>query len=425
MERRCIGPFEVQEKIAHGGMGVVYRGRCIHSNQTVALKLLPDDVTPNCWKRFERELKVLKTLRHPHIVYCYGGLCENQRRYYAMEYVENGTLRDLLSRRGLLNWDEAVTFGLQICSALDYVHARGIVHRDLKPENLLIAANGQLKLSDFGIALIADGSQLTREGSTCGSFGYMAPEQISGVQPTSASADLYALGCVLFEMVTGRRVFGDKVGPPLLLDHLRVPAPSVLKFAPDCPPALAELIAALLEKSPDDRPSDAADVSRALKSVGISSGPRNVEQTQHVRLVNTKVELEGALPRPQARLANPRRSRILVWCALMLVFGFSLGLLGPLIGRDAQPASPQPIAAAGHSVAEETNRPSLVLPMLTLGALGGLAAWLQRLNKLEATRAALECKRTATRSAKPIRRSPASDLEAREVRRYLRKLDLA
>lgn len=433
-----IGPFEVEEQIGRGGMGVVYRARCVHSRQVVALKLLPDDVLPITWKRFEREINVIKTLKHPNVVYCYGGRCDDQRRYFAMEYVENGSLKELLARRGLLNWDEVVEFGLQICSALEYVHARGIVHRDLKPENLLLTADGQLKLSDFGVVLISDGRQLTREGSTCGSYGYMAPEQISGTDDLTGRADLYALGCVLFEMLTGRRVFGDKFGPPLLLEHLRTTPPSVLSFAPDCPAPLADLIASLLEKSPDKRPPDAAAVSRILQRIVSKPAPQAVNDTAVIRYAATQCEFStikvarAKLPRGTAARARLPRRTIGLWTTLIAT-GLLIGLAGWLV-----PSGTEPVAAARapefRDVAndEVSDGPSFSLIALTLLVLAGLSTCLQFLNRREAQRAAQASRlnpepRTGATSDGPSRRKsrkPRTRKARDDASQYIRSLHL-
>jgi serine/threonine-protein kinase len=266
-QSRWVWPFELTEQIGEGGMGVVYRARYVVNNREVAVKMLPADVTDKtALARFEREMAVLKDMRHPNIVRCFGGACEDKRRFYAMELVEGGNLEDVLQRRGKLTWEQVVEYGLQMCAALDCSHQRGVIHRDVKPANFLIAANGQLKLSDFGLASVAAQRRITHAGKTAGTFLYMAPEQIRGGE-VLPQTDLYALGCVFFELLTGRPPFAAETPAATLHLHCRQPPPRVTEFALDCPPALEDLVLRLLEKDAAKRPASAAEVARELRGV--------------------------------------------------------------------------------------------------------------------------------------------------------------
>jgi eukaryotic-like serine/threonine-protein kinase len=262
-----LWPFELIEQIGVGGMGVVYRARYVVNDRHVALKMLPGDLAdPTIMARFEREMEILKTLKHPHIVRCFGGVCENERRFYAMELVEGGTLEDRLKQQGSLPWEQVVRYGLQMCAALECSHEKGIVHRDVKPSNFLLAANGHLKLSDFGLASMTASRKITAEGKTAGTLLYMAPEQIRG-KNISPRTDLYALGCVLYELVTGKPPFLGETPAATLHLHCHASPPRPTESAPDCPLALEAVILKLLEKSPDDRPASANEVARLLRSV--------------------------------------------------------------------------------------------------------------------------------------------------------------
>lgn len=264
---RWLWPFELTEKIGEGGMGVVYRARYVVNDRAVAVKILPADVTDETLLgRFEREVEILKTLRHPNIVHCFGGSCENQRRYYAMELVEGGTLDDMLKKRGRLPWELVVEYAKQMCSALAYAHERGVVHRDVKPANFLLTTDGKLKLSDFGLATLVAGRRVTAAGRTAGTYEYMAPEQITGKE-LSARTDLYALGCVLFELMTGRPPFVGGGSAQVLHAHLKSAPPRLAAELPDAPAALDRLIGALLQKNPADRPASAIDVGVQLREV--------------------------------------------------------------------------------------------------------------------------------------------------------------
>ncbi len=269
MSSKWIWPFELLEKLGEGGMGVVYRARYVGNDRIVAIKLLPEEVAqnPTICARFDRELEILTQLRHPHIVHCFGGTTESKQRYYAMELVEGGTLGELLRSKGSFSWDHVVEYGIQMCAALQYAHDKGVIHRDIKPGNFLITKAGKLKLSDFGLATIVAGQRLTTAGKTAGTFLYMAPEQIRGRPPLSNRTDLYALGCVLFELLTGSPPFDAEAPAGVLHKHLKEPPPRVASKLLDCPPELDRLINDLLQKDPEHRPATADVVERRLNAI--------------------------------------------------------------------------------------------------------------------------------------------------------------
>lgn len=268
--KRWIWPFELQEKIGEGGMGVVYRARYVPKNRMLAVKMLNSEGVDGVFlARFERELEILKTLRHPNIVHCFGGVCEDKQRFYAMELVEGGTLDQLIRDRGKLAWEQAVEYGVQMCAGLSCAHERGVVHRDVKPGNFLITRSGQLKLSDFGLATVIAAQRITAADKTMGTYLYMAPEQIRGHEITPRT-DLYALGCVLFEMITGRPPFEGQTPAAILHRHLKEPPARPTTLAPDCPPDLERLILELLEKDPERRPESADAVAERLRNVSDS-----------------------------------------------------------------------------------------------------------------------------------------------------------
>jgi serine/threonine-protein kinase len=269
MEKRWIWPFELEEQIGSGAMGVVFRARFVKNDRRVALKLLPKEVAANATlaARFQREMEILKDLKHPNIVNCFGGTCEGDQWFYAMELIDGGTLGTLLMEQGRLPWRHVVEFGIQVCVGLDHAHTRGIIHRDLKPGNLLLTRTGKVKLGDFGLALVAAETRLTAAGKTMGSIHYMAPEQIQGKPPLSNKTDLYALGCVLFELLAGRTPFTGEAMAEILQQHIRQPPPKVSSFALDCPIQLEGLVSDLLEKDPERRPVSAGVVAARLREI--------------------------------------------------------------------------------------------------------------------------------------------------------------
>jgi serine/threonine-protein kinase len=298
VEKRWIWPFELLDKLGEGGMGVVYRARYVVDNRHVAVKLLPQDVAnATILSRFERELEILKTLRHPNIVRSFGGVCEGNQRFYAMELVEGGTLDKLLEERGKFSSEVAVQLALQMASGLAYAHERGIVHRDVKPGNFLLTTAGKLKLSDFGLATVEAATKITAAGKTMGTFPYMAPEQIRGRPPVSPQTDLYALGCVIFEMLTGRTPFTGDTPAEVMHKHLDARPPRIAEFAADVPMGLEALVRDLLQKEPADRPGSAFIVAKRLTDLNgsvTSTGTRT--PTPRPRSIDSSASHATATP---------------------------------------------------------------------------------------------------------------------------------
>jgi len=262
------------EPLGAGGMGVVYKAVYRKNGRVVALKLLTPALSanPKLVARFEREMSILEKLDHPNITRYYGGGRTAGQHFYAMKLMTGGTLDDLLKKRGPLPWEQVVKFAQQICDALDHAHTMGIIHRDLKPANLFLrhdrdTGDETLVLGDFGIARDTESTALTSSGMTVGTYAYMAPEQINGKKPVSARTDLYALGCVLFQMLTGRPPFLGDSPAELLVQHLQNEPPRLRELAPDCPVWLEGVVMRLLAKEPDDRPLDAPYVRMALDEV--------------------------------------------------------------------------------------------------------------------------------------------------------------
>jgi len=250
-------------------MGIVYAAIYEKNGMRCAVKVLSPDLSENqsVNQRFVRETEILKKLQHPNIIKYYGAGSNRTQRFYAMEMIDGGALDKFLKKEGQLDWEQTINYSLQIAKALEHAHNAGIVHRDLKPGNLLIAKDGILKLSDFGIARDTQATALTQAGKTVGTMNYMAPEQISGKSPITKHTDLYALGCVMFEMLTGRVPFQSETQAELLFKHLDEAPPSVRDFNPTTPLPLARLIEELLAKEPKDRPYDALAVQVRLEEM--------------------------------------------------------------------------------------------------------------------------------------------------------------
>ncbi|WP_437224809.1 serine/threonine protein kinase [Planctomicrobium sp. SH661] len=266
---RRIGPFLLEKELGVGGMGIVYAAVYEKNGTKCAVKVLAPDMSGNeaVNQRFIRETEILKKLQHPNIIRYFGAGSNRTQRFYAMEIIDGGALDQVIRREGRLSWETTVDYGLQIARALEHAHNAGIVHRDLKPANLLLTKEGVLKLTDFGIARDTEATALTQAGKTLGTMNYMAPEQISGKYPVNRRTDLYALGCVLFELLTGRVPFQSETQAELLFKHLDETPPSVREFNQSVPVGLTKLIDELLAKEPDDRPYDALAVQVRLEEI--------------------------------------------------------------------------------------------------------------------------------------------------------------
>jgi serine/threonine protein kinase len=249
-----------------GTVGTIYEVRRKGTGETSALKLLSPAVSTdqNIVRRFEREMLILSKLNHPNIVAYRGNGKHEGQLFYVMERIHGGTLKELLQRGGPLSWQEAAECGRQIAAALQHAHNHGIIHRDLKPGNIFFTDQGQMKLGDFGIARDLRAADLTDTGLTVGTYAYMAPELVRGHRDLTGQVDLYALGCVLFEMLTGRTPYEGDNFATIFDQHLGAPPPRVREWGVACPVEMEELIVELLAKSPDDRPFNARAVQGRL-----------------------------------------------------------------------------------------------------------------------------------------------------------------
>ena len=281
-----LGPYEIVAPLGAGGMGEVYRARDTRLDRSVAIKVLPPELAadPQLRDRFDREARAVSSLNHPHICALYDVGHDSDVDFLVLELLEGQTLAERLSK-GPLPVDEALRCAMQICDALDKAHRSGIVHRDLKPANVMLTKSGA-KLLDFGLAkapapvvatsglsmLPTTPPTLTAQGTILGTFQYMAPEQIEGLE-ADPRTDIFALGAVLFEMLTGRPAFEGKTRASLLGAILKDTPPRVSTLQPVAPPALDRVIGTCLEKDPDDRYQSARDLLRDLKWVATTGTP--------------------------------------------------------------------------------------------------------------------------------------------------------
>jgi serine/threonine-protein kinase len=273
---QTLGSCRVEAKLGEGGMGQVYRGHHPMLDRPVAIKVLPPALVESeeMHARFLQEARIAASLRHPNIVQIYDFGQQNGLLYMTMEYVEGTSLKSRLSELKtageLLPLEEAVEIARQISSALAYAHDQGAVHRDLKPANILLDRRGQAILVDFGLAVLQGGPRYTEPGKVWGSPSYIAPEQLNDPPQVGASSDIYALGVVLYEMVTGRPPFQADSVMEVLWQQANVPPRPPHELIPDLPAALEIVILKALAKDPAARYATARALNEALSQVGMA-----------------------------------------------------------------------------------------------------------------------------------------------------------
>jgi serine/threonine-protein kinase len=272
-----LGPYEVIAQIDAGGMGEVYKARDTRLDRLVAIKVLPPSIADNPLRRdrFDREARIISSLNHPHICTLYDVGHQDGDAYLVMELIDAQTLAERLAK-GALPLQQAIEYAIQIAQALDAAHRCGIVHRDLKPTNVMLTKAG-VKLLDFGIAKMTASvatvsSTLTAEGTLVGTLHYMAPEQLEG-READARIDIFALGAVMFEMLTGTRAFAGESPSKVIASVLDSVPPSVSSIRRVAPVALDHLVATCLAKNPEDRWQDASDVARVLQGIAAENRP--------------------------------------------------------------------------------------------------------------------------------------------------------
>ncbi len=273
IDRVLAGRFQLLAQAGAGGMGAVYRARDLMSGANVAVKILAGRDVRQA-DRFDQEATILAGLVHPAIVrYISHGVADNGARYIVMEWLDGEDLAAKLDRE-LPTIDETIAIGRRTAEALAHAHAKGVVHRDVKPGNLFLPGGNidRLKVLDFGIARLTSGARkLTRTGSVIGTPGYMAPELVRGARDIRPSADVFSLGCVLFQCLTGRPVFEAEAVTALLAKILLVEPPRVREVAPHVPVEIDEVLARMLAKDPEQRLPDAMTVLAALD--GLAPAP--------------------------------------------------------------------------------------------------------------------------------------------------------
>lgn len=382
-----IGPFKIVRRLGVGGMGMVYEA-IYHKKgdkpRRVALKLLAPDLGGDAQliARFEREMEILKKLKHPNIIRYYGGGAVDNRRFYAMEVISGGSLEEKIQEAGTLTWQQTLDYGRQIASALEHSHKASVIHRDLKPANLLLTEKGVLKLSDFGIARDTQRTALTAAGKTMGTMAFMAPEQITGKSQISHRTDLYALGCVMYQMLTGVTPFGQEdevpdnrpTAPELMLRHLEEVPRAVREHIPDCPFPINTLVMEMLEKEPADRPYDALAVQVKIdeirEAIERGAGMAATVIAADVRHMTQADRDELNKVRGKKKKRRKKKKYVPIWerveflaPLLLVIVGIIVWALMPL-GEEALYERAKVLMASQNSVDWKDARRQFITPLL-------------------------------------------------------------
>ena len=349
-EGQLFGGYRLRDELGRGGMGVVYRAEHMHLGRIVALKVLVPDLSSNedFRARFLRESRLAATLDHPNVVTVYDAGDIDGSLYLAMQLIQGEDLSDMLARRGTLDPHEAVRLLEQVGSALDAAHAAGLVHRDVKPSNVLVEGE-RCYLTDFGLtkpAAQSDMSALTATGVFLGTPDYAAPEQITGSQ-VDARTDIYALGSVLHECLTGSRPFPRDTSVAVLYAHLHEPPPRPSELRPGLPKALDEVVERAMAKAPSERYANCAEMTAATRRA--VEGVADVPAPPATR-VAAPASTAGAPAAPTAPHGE-----------------------APITGAaDARPTAARPLTAATEALAPDRKRPRSRVP-LVLGLVAAVA----------------------------------------------------
>ena len=344
-----VGRYKIKAELGRGGMATVYRAHDPSFNREVAVKLLPREMLHNLLtrSRFKRELKLIASLEHPAIVPVYDVGEDDSQPFFVMRYMSGGSLTDMI-KKGTFSLQDAALIVERLAAALDHAHAHRIIHRDIKPDNVLFDGSHNPYLSDFGVAKLAESAVSATGNEVIGTPAYISPEQARGEQ-VDHRADIYGLGAILFEMLTGQRPYDGGTVIGIALQHVNDPIPDILKLRPDLPPEVDTIIKTALAKDKNQRYGSALDLARALNRAAFGD--------------------ERTIP-ASVLLSRPARSSRNIWIGasavlLIVLFGI-LALRGqiPFLAPDSTPtvnlvANPTTISPTDTPIPTPTAIPAV------------------------------------------------------------------
>ncbi|MEN9406766.1 MAG: Stk1 family Ser/Thr kinase [Bacillota bacterium] len=266
--KKLGGRYKVQQRVGGGGMANVYKAKDLLLHRFVAIKVLSEALSDDSEfvRRFSREAQAAASLSHPNVVSVYDVGREKSRHYIVMELVEGPTLKEYILKRAPLSLDEFAVITTQICEALAHAHENTIIHRDIKPHNILLGFNGRVKVTDFGIARAASSATITQTGSIMGSVHYFSPEQARG-GTIGEKSDIYSLGVIMYEMLTGKLPFIGDSAVSIALKHLQDPPSSIIDLNPEINKELSDIVLKALTKEPEGRQATAQIVAQDIKKI--------------------------------------------------------------------------------------------------------------------------------------------------------------
>jgi serine/threonine-protein kinase len=345
---RTIGRFEILSELGRGGMAVVYKARQTSPNRIVALKVLPPELSLDRTyiARFRQEADSAAALEHPNIVPIYVVDEAEGLHYIAMKFIDGRTLKEIIHERGSLPLDETIRLVEQVASALDYAHSRGVIHRDIKPSNMMLDRNGWVYLTDFGLARgTGGGGGLTIAGTVMGTPEYMSPEQAQGLPNVGPPTDIYALGVVVYEMLTGRMPFKADTPMAMLVARLQHAPIPPRDFRSDLPLPVEDVIMRALARKPEARYQSAGELVAALKqAAGFGTGPMHSASPPVSPPAGTPLPYVRTVPpSPPAGTTAPRPPESPV---------------SPVYGLPTQQASPPSGAPTMHATSPSYGTPA-------------------------------------------------------------------
>ena len=362
MHPEKIGRYEIKSELGRGGMATVYRGYDPRFEREVAVKVLPPELLhadPQFRVRFEREAKIIAQLEHPSIVPVYDVGEENFQPYFVMRYMGGGSLTDRIKKAGTLTVEQATKIIEQVAPGLDEAHAKGIVHRDFKPGNILFDNKGAPYISDFGIARVTQSAGNVTGSAIIGTPAYMAPEQATGEQ-VDGRADIYALGIILYEMLTGKQPYEADTPMAVAIKHVTDPVPHILDANPNLPYDIEEIIQKAMAKDRNSRYASAMEMVEALHDVihGTEAGKTTAKRT-----AIHKVPLKTTI----AQKKQPAKKSFNVWTVIipLLLIGI-VGIGGGyfLFSGGSLPFGKEPTATPTKTIVVEATSTVQVQPTI-------------------------------------------------------------